>query len=654
MGSGKALKLAFILSATDKMSRIVGEAVKKSSNELSAFERRTAKVGSSMMKAGSIMTGVGVGIGAAAFGVAKSAAEYGDRVWKTSQKVGVGVEAWQKLAYAAKYSGIEQDALASGMNKFNKVMVAASSGSKEQAQIFKDLGVSLKDAQGDLRKPDDLFKEFAGIFSKIEDGAAKSDLAMKLFGKSGADLIPLLNSGTLGLKQMGEEAARMGFVISEDAAKASEKFNDDFDRVKDSAKGLAMQFGTALIPMLNELINKITDTVGKVTGWINKNPELVTTISKIALGLSTVLIGLGLVSVIMGGFTLVIGKFTALWRGAMTAIKVGEAVITAAKNSMLLFKVQYAALLIWQKLTATAQWLFNSALFACPITWIIIGIAAVIAAVVLLVKNWTGISSFFKKLWDDIKNTFSSVWEWIKGIFLNYHPYGLIIKHWDSISAWFSNLWNNVAGIFIGAWEGIRTFFGGLNPIEWITNMWDGISTFFSDLWGKFYNWGGDIINGLIDGIVGRAKKAVDSVKEVGKKIASGFKSFFGINSPSKLFAEYGVNITQGLAGGITKGEGSVVSVTDGLEKSVAASGNALQMVRRTGEQIKTNSVDSSQIANNINGSTTINYAPTITINGSDNSNTKQDFLKMLKAHRDEIVAMIKQASENKARLSFN
>lgn len=700
-----ALKLAFVLSATDKMSRVIDQAVKKSTDKLSSFERNASKVGSSMMKAGGVMTGVGVGIGAAAIGMAKSTAEYGDEVWKTSQKVGIGVESWQKLAYAAKYSGIEQETLASGMNKFNKVVIAASSGSKAQAEIFNDLGISMKDVQGNLRSTDELFKDLAGTFAKMPDGAAKSDMAMKLLGKSGTELIPLLNSGTEGLESMGAEAERMGFIMGEDAAKASEQFNDNFDRVTDSTKGLAMQFGTALIPMIDNLIVKITGIIGKVGAWIKENPVLVSTISKIALGLAALLTVLGTAAMAIGGLTFIAGKFAMVFRGVSTAVTVGTTLFKGMTGATMAADKANKAYAVGQKIAQAAQWLFNTSLLGCPIVWIVVGIAAVIAAVVLLVKNWAKVSAFFKKLWDGIKKIFSVAWEWIKGMFLDYTPYGLIIKHWDSISGWFSSLWDkvktcfkdtwewikgmflnytpqgliikhwdtisgwfsslwgNVSGVFANAWGGIKNFILGLNPIAWISEIWGNISAFFDDLALKFGNWGRNIIDGFVEGIVGSAKNAIETVQNVGSTIADGFKSFFGINSPSKLFAEYGVNLTQGLAGGITKGEGQVIGVADALaentvggfsQSATAPESSVMKATQGTRDDIQSNSVSPSQMQG-AGGGVSINYSPTITITGDGASpDVQQDFLKMLKQHKDEILNMVKKEVDNKARLSFN
>lgn len=678
------LKLAFVLSATDKMSSVINDAVNKSTSKLTAFERNTSKAGRSMMTAGGMMAAAGFGIGAATLGIAKTASEYGDSVWKSSQKTGMAVEEYQKLAYAARYSDVAQTELDSSMVKLNKRLTEAAKGSKTASQVFTDLGVKIRDTSGNLRAPNDVLSDLAAHFSRVKDGAAKTALATEIFGKSGANLIPLLNSGSKGLKDMGDEAARMGYIMSDEAAKASEQFNDNLSRTTDSVTGVMLQLGTALIPILDTLTQKFTETILKISEWIKENPNLASTITTVLVSLTALLVVAGGAAVIIGAVIFTAGKFAAAWRGVNLAVSAGKTLFSAAGKSILLFRIQYAALVVWQKLAAAAQWLFNSALFACPLVWIIAAVIAIAAAVYLLIKNWDKVSAFFKRLWDGIKkifaiawdwiknmflnytpqgliikhwdtifawfvrlwdgvkNAFSAAWNWIKNMFLNYTPEGLIIKHWDTISAWFARLWDDVKNTFVTAWDGIKNTLTSLNPLDWIAGVWEDVNTFFTELPTRFYQYGRDIINGLTDGIKSLASSAWESVTSVGESIKNKFKSFFGINSPSTLFMEYGLNITQGLTGGLEKGKPAVTTTTGSL--ATAATRNISGLIAAT-TPANTNTLTA--------GGVSLNYAPTINI-GNASPENKVEFIKLLRAHRDEIIKILRQETENKQRLAFN
>lgn len=149
--ANNTLKLAFILSATDKMSRIVDEAVKKSTDKLSAFERTTSKIGRSMMNAGTVMAGAGAAVGASIFAVGKASADYAGDMFDMARSTGMGVESFQKIAYAAKMSGIEAEKVTTSFIKFDKMIVDAAGGNKAYMQTFKDLGIQIKDSAGNLR-----------------------------------------------------------------------------------------------------------------------------------------------------------------------------------------------------------------------------------------------------------------------------------------------------------------------------------------------------------------------------------------------------------------------------------------------------------------------------------------------------------------------
>ena len=638
-----ALKLAFVLSATDKMSRVINDAVSKSTNKLNAFERNASKIAGSMTKYGALMAGVGVGAGTALFGAGQLVADYAGSVNDMSEATGVSIEAWQQMTYAAKMSGIEQEKLATSLVKFDKQITAAVAGSKSAGQAFSDLGISLKDSGGNVRAPSEIFKDVAEVFSKTENGATKTALACEFFGKSGAELMPMLNEGKEGLTRFYEAAAKTGNVMGDEAIKACDEYGKKMDAVKLQAKGVGLTLGAVLAPMLHKVINRVSEIIQRVTDWISENQQLAINIGKVALIGGALVTGLGALAVGIGGVMFVAGKFAAVWRGLMATVRAGRALFALASKSMLLFRRQNAALVVWQKLAAAAQWLFNSALMACPVVWIVAAVAAIGAAVYLLIKHWDKVSAFFRKLWDGVKKVFAAAWSWIKQMFLNYTPQGLIIKHWDTISSWFVRLWEGVKNTFSAAWEGIKNLFSSLNPIEWISGVWDNVSAYFSELPGRFFQFGSDIITGLIDGIKSLAASAWESITSIGEGIKNRFKSFFGINSPSTLFMEYGVNTTQGLTGGLEKGAPAVADITEGL---------AVRATRNIGGEIAAAGASSDTVNNT--GGVSLNYAPVINIQGNATPEAKAEFLQLLRNHRDEIIKIIRQYTENKERLAFS
>lgn len=574
-------ELAFLLSATDKMSRVVNDAFKKSTESLSAWERKVAFFGRNMAITGASITGAAVGALAGVSKFGQSAADYAGGVMDMSDATGVAAEAWQKMAYAAKISGIEQEKLRGAMIKFDKTIISAASGSGSAAEMFSELGISIKDATGNMKAPEDVFTDVVSLFDKLENSAAKTALATELFGKSGAELLPLLNEGEKGLAQLYTEAEKSGNVLSGEALSAADEYGKNIDKLKLQFQGVVLEVGTALIPLLHELRNQISTLIGNVTTWMKANPELVSTLAELAVKGAVILIPLGKFLTIAGAIIAFIHKLSGVIKVLSGVTKV-----------------------------------FNLTLLASPITWIILGIVALIAAIVLLIKNWDQVATFFVGLWEKVKSAFSAAWEWIKNLFFKYHPIGLIIKHWDKIVGFFSNLW------------------------ERIKSTISGIPT-------KLYEFGQNIITGLINGIKSNFTSVTNVVSDLGKKIAGKFKGFFGISSPSRLFAEYGMNITAGLQSGLEQGEPQATAAISGLATDVDNTFN--NSVTMSPSQIG-NSDGSFGIGF---GGVTVNYSPTINLSGANGSSVADDFARQLRQHAREIERIIADIIANRTRLSY-
>ena len=211
---------------------------------------------------------VGVVAGLAALGgslatIVKSTANYGDELFNTSQKIGISVEALSGLQYAAGLANIEHETLTTGIKKLSTAVV-------ESSKELKALGIS----QSELKtlSTDELLLRLADRFRQMEDGAGKTALAVKLFGRSGIELIPLLNEGSAGIKRMTDEAKSFGLVIDEKAAAAADQFNDNLDRMKGLVMGITVSIGNELIPKINSLVQEM-ENAAKSEGWKILTPQ---------------------------------------------------------------------------------------------------------------------------------------------------------------------------------------------------------------------------------------------------------------------------------------------------------------------------------------------------------------------------------------------
>lgn len=211
---------------------------------------------------------VGVGLAAVAAAAAAAAVAIGfalgrtiddmDKLNKTSQKLGIPVEQLSSLAYAADLADVSFEELSKGVGKLSKAMVeAAGKPMSDSANAFRALGVSVTDANGKLKSSDVVLGDLANAFEGLKDGPGKTAVAMAIFGKAGADLIPLLNGGRDSLREMNEEAKIFGAVVSTGAAKQAEAFNDNLTRLGYAVKGLFVQTAERLLPILVDVSNKM-------------------------------------------------------------------------------------------------------------------------------------------------------------------------------------------------------------------------------------------------------------------------------------------------------------------------------------------------------------------------------------------------------------
>ena len=669
--AANTLKLAFILSATDKMSRIIDEAVKKSTNKLSAFERTTSKIGRSMTKAGTVMLGASAAVRGSILAVGKSTADYAGDMYDMARGAGIGVEAFQKLAYAGRMSGVETEKLSASLVKFDRMVAEATGGNKTYMQTFEDLGIKIKDSAGNLRQPNEIFEDVADIFHNTEDGIGKTALAVELFGKSGADLIPMLNDGKAGLKAFYAEAERLGLALSNEMIAKGDAFSDQLENIGEQVKGVKLQLGAALIPALSAATEKISKVIDKITKWVQENPELAATIGNIAMTTGKWIAILGTAAIAISSVAFIILQFRKAFRAMSDAVTIGISIFKNIKNTFLVVDKAMKGYTKTQKLATVATKLFNKALKANPILTIISLIIALGAVVYSVIKNWDKIAAWFKKLWDAIVGIFKAAWEAIKKVWstvtgwfsnlwggikagagkawegikntINKAREG-VQKAWGSVKGWFSNLWGNVKSGISNAWGGIKDWFSNLQPVEWMRGAWENVGTFFENLGPRFYEWGKNLLQGLWNGITSMVDKIVEGMKNIGRRIANDFKSILGINSPSRLFAEYGLNITQGLVVGLDRGGAIVENATEGV---------AMQATRGITQSMQSSTVNTSTIVGGGNTGPSITYAPQITFAGSTTREAQDEFGKMLKQHANEIMELIRKYEENKTRLSF-
>lgn len=221
--------------------------------------KRAQEIDQAFKRAGvAIGAALAAGAGAAAIAL-KSTIDRMDEMSKSAQKVGLPTEEFSKLSYAAGLADVSTESLVGALGKLTKSQAAALNSTSEQAKVFNALGISIKNADGSLRGSSDVLADFADRFQQLKGSPEAMAAGFSLFGRSFQELIPLLKDGGGSIRDAGDELQKMGGVLSTDAGKAAEDFNDNLTRLKTAGGALAMQVATDLLPNLEKAADDLAD-----------------------------------------------------------------------------------------------------------------------------------------------------------------------------------------------------------------------------------------------------------------------------------------------------------------------------------------------------------------------------------------------------------
>lgn len=383
----------------------------------------------------------------------------------TAERTGISRERFQELGFAAKLTGSSAETLGGALQKMQINVGAATAGSKELKEMFKGLGINIKDASGKLKSSDALFDTFVDRISKIKDPSLQAQAAVKIFGKSATELLPLIRGGSAGLKEMSDEARRLGLVISDDAVREGEAFGDTLDTIHAALSGVGNTIGSALVPQLNKLGTQLIETIVKYRPQIEAfatsfaanlpgNIEKITgLLGDLYDGVKPVIDIFGSLSDTFGAANLV---FTAL------GLYIGGGLIMAVLNLAVALKGLGVAITL------------------TPVGWFLAAVAAIGAAAFIVYRNWDAIAKFFEEKWASVKAAFADgIINGIVKLWLEYNPITLMMEAFNGLISYLTG-WD-IAAIIGEKISGIVSIWAGLNPV---TLMMDAFAALFKYLTG--------------------------------------------------------------------------------------------------------------------------------------------------------------------------
>lgn len=227
-------------------------ALVKGSAAVDGLFGKLSEIGSALA-GGAIVTGL--------VGFTNHVIEQGDALATTAERIGITTEELQEWTYVADLADVSAEELGTAFKFASKNIYEAANGGKEAAETFAKLGIKTKDANGDVLQTGDLIEQVADKFAEMNDPVEKTALALKIFGKGGQALVPLLNKGTEGIVELRAEFEALGGGLTDDTVAAANEADDAFKRLRFSVRGLTANAVTPFIKMATAAATRIKDWV---------------------------------------------------------------------------------------------------------------------------------------------------------------------------------------------------------------------------------------------------------------------------------------------------------------------------------------------------------------------------------------------------------
>lgn len=430
---------------------------------------------------------------------------------------------------------------------------------KEAAKALDQLGIKVKDAQGNMRPLPDLLEEIHDRTKKmgnVQRGGLLKHIAGEEAGAAMTVLTQQAGSGELQaliatLREAQGEAAATAKTMGDNLV-------GDLDELSSGWEDLGIQLQEQQNGALRGLVQSVTGLVGSIKAWTVANPELTSGLIRVAAVLAVVIAAGGALTLMLAS---ILGPIVMVRFGlSMLGIKGGGALSLLAKVGGSAFSMLARGFLAFSRL-----------LLLNPIG---LAITAIALGAYLIIKYWEPIKGFFSSLWTRITEAFDSSVQWVSGLLHRWNPMPMLSAAWTGVKEFFSGLWEQIKTAFDGGLAGVGALLVNWSPLGLIYKAVSGaLSLLGIEMPGKFSEFGSMMISGLINGIKSMAGAVKDSITGLGDQVTGWFKEKLGIHSPSRVFMGFGQNISEGAAIGVTQRKPTVGKAVKGLVATVLSAG---------------------------------------------------------------------------------
>lgn len=592
------------LEEAEKSADEFGNEVEESGKQADDASGRFGNFGSILGSiGGAVAKGVGAmgvaaaGAATALAGLTVSGGEYADEVLTISANTGIASESVQKYKYALNFIDGDLNTLTKTIEKNKQRMGDAADGNKTYAAAYEKLGVSIKNADGSFRDSEEVYWDVIDALGQVTDEVERDNLAMDLLGKGSQELRTVIEAGSEAFKECGEEAEKMGAVMSGDNLNALGAFDDKMQQLKAGMGGLKNAAAMIALPFLDTLasdgvailgefssglqeangdMGKMAEVIGNtlssaVTLLAEKLPEFVemgvsmigSLVEGIVANLPTIMdSAVQIINTLLQG---IIDLLPTIIEGAVQlVVTLAQGIAQALPN--LVPQIVELVLFIVETLVENLPTIIGAAVE------IIVALAdGLVDALPMLAERLPEIIvAIINGLVEALPMIIESAGEIIVAL-----ATGLI----EALPVLITNLPTIVMAIVDGLakalpqvmalmWDLLKKVGSVLLKIPGeIPKVVKGIVDGFKDLPGKLLNIGTNLVQGLWNGINDAKDWILKKIKSFGDAVLKGLKSFFGIKSPSRVMRDQvGKFLAQGIGEGFT---GEMEKVSKDINKSI-------------------------------------------------------------------------------------
>lgn len=399
---------------------VASQVLKAAGQKVKDFGSKVQNVGKKLQPLSTAATGALTALG----GLAYKAVQSADDLNTLAKQTGFTTDEIQELKYASEFVDVSFESMMDALRKLKPKIT-------EDNKALQELGVSTKNADGSTRSATDVFYDAVTALSQVENETERDQLAMELFGKGADELAGIIDDGGAALQQYTQEAKDLGVVMDGETLDSLNTINDVIDKLKKEGGAALTKLGATFATAFAPALTKVKGVIEKVTKAIEKlTPAQAETILKIVgIVAATAPLIKTIGSVISIGGTLVKGI------GAVVGVLGG------------------------------------------PLS---IALAAIVAAGVLVYKNWDKIKEYALKLkdalataWNNIKTTAVATWDNVKTT---------VSDKWEDIKTTISTKVSNIKTTISDGWNNIKTNVSTTidNIKTAVSDKWDSIKTSIS------------------------------------------------------------------------------------------------------------------------------------------------------------------------------